>query len=153
MQMKQCTAKRRRYPQYVLMLDLLMMMLFVLVQADYSMKPQGITYVFSGEKLPQDCIVLWYQPPEPTKFFDPALSQWQAAAGVVDPAGTIFVKNVDARRFLEEAPMPAEDLLIGIVGALAEDIRKQQFALCAAGYCHTILVEIDQSGKAVLHKN
>ncbi|MDO5675381.1 MAG: hypothetical protein Q4G66_10770 [bacterium] len=151
--MKGQAGRKRRYPQYVLMLDLLMLMLFVLLQADYRNMSQGIRYVFLGAALAPDCRILWYQPPQPTLYYDFALNQWQPAQGVVDPGNTIFIKTPEAQRFLGQTAMPSETLLIAIDGALAQNIRKKQFDLCAAGTCHNITVAIDSSGKTVLHKN
>ncbi len=140
--------RKRRYPQYVLMLDLLMWMLFIFIESDIT-QDQGIRYRFTGASLHTDCQILWYRPPEPTVYFDAESNKWKPASGAIDPGDGIFV-SVDATAFLPKPTPSADQLLIAINGKLADKVRRLQFDSCAKGRCNNLIVEIDGTGNVRL---
>jgi hypothetical protein len=140
-------GKLKRYPQYVLMIDLLMLMLFVLIGIA-SQEEKGIRYHFVGDRLPSDCYLILYNPPNPTRHFSFLNYQWIKSNGIIDPGNTIFVKGKNKEDFIRFLPIPlphnAGELMIGISGNTAQKVKEFVFKTCSDHECDRLRVYIDQ---------
>ena len=136
--------KLRRHPQYVLMLDLLILMLFSVLSAPPV--KQAICYTFSGNTLPPDCMVLWTNPPQPTCYWNRETRQWLNAVGKIDPGTSIFVK-MDVKPFFPISKIPSDNLMLAIRNPMAERIRNLIFETCSMGPCSQLTIHVLSDGR------
>lgn len=79
----------KRQPQYVLILDLLMLALFLIIVIAKN-NENGIKYSFQCKSIPSNCFVLWNEDGK-TRHYDKENGTWISSVGVIKREKTIFI--------------------------------------------------------------
>ncbi len=138
----------KRHPQYVLLLDLLMLVLFVLLSIPSDTR---IQYTFTGRNLPPDSYLIVENPPVPTRHYDFEALHWVVSRGVIDPGKTLFAEcqNLsDCPGIVEELSLPEGKIKIGMSGTLAKDLKAYIFDVCGKyGKCEGLTINVNEDGE------
>ncbi len=124
----------KRYPQYILFLDLLMLLLFVLIST--PVVKHDIIYEVVGEQLPPDTFIFVVDNPNPVRHFDPNIQQWIGSRGLFNGNNTRFAlcgnTRAECLRFLPNSiRVPEGQLLLGFSGETMLNIKNSFFETCS----------------------
>jgi len=141
--------KIKRYPQFVLMLDLLMLVLFVLISIT-SHEQKGIRYHFIGDEPPPESYLIHYDLPKPTMHYDDSINEWIESNGIIDPVNTTFIncENIEAyAQYLDQIELNSGQLIIGMYGKMADKVKDFIFNTCSKENCDKLNIYIDSEGQ------
>lgn len=116
----------KRYPQYILMLDLLLLFIFVLISNLRSEEIQ-IEYFIKGNTLPDECYLFNEGKENYASYhYNRDKKEWILSNNIIDPDKSLFIEFNNEeymKKFLEIDPPLSGKLLLMITGKLALRIK------------------------------